>query len=161
MPIHWEQEIARLLTQLSDIQRELLTLLSEKRAALSTANAAGLAELHARERDMIERLQTCQEQRVRLLEQAAEVGLPNASLKSLVSALPQRGGLQFKRDIEEASHRARLLQHQSLTNWMITQRTLLHLSQMIEIIATGGRLQPTYGTGEPAPTAGSLVDQAA
>jgi len=161
MQINWEQEIARLLTKLSDIQRELLTLLAEKRALLAKADAAGLAALHSREEAMVERLQACQQERTELLAKAAHVGLPHSSLKSLVSALPQRGGMQFKRNIDEASQRARLLQHQSLTNWMVAQRTLLHLSQLIEIIATGGRLQPTYGKGEPVATGGSLVDQAA
>ncbi|MCU0373434.1 MAG: hypothetical protein MUE56_09370, partial [Ignavibacteria bacterium] len=29
----------------------------------------------------------------------------------------------------------RLLQHQSLTNWVLAQRSMLHLSQLLEIIA--------------------------
>jgi hypothetical protein len=53
------------------------------------------------------------------------------------------------------------LQHQSLTNWVLVQRTLLHLSQLIEIIATGGRLKPTYGKGSDHQAGGALVDRAA
>jgi hypothetical protein len=40
------------------------------------------------------------------------------------------------------------------------QRTVLHLSQMLEIIATGGRTQPTYGNSPRAHRGGSLIDQA-
>jgi len=54
-----------------------------------------------------------------------------------------------------------LLQHHSLVNWVVIQRTLLHLSQMLEIIATGGRLQPTYGKGESSTASGTLMDWAA
>ena len=49
--------------------------------------------------------------------------------------------------IREAANRSQFLQHQSLTNWVVVQRSLLHLSQLIEIIATGGRPKPTYGKG--------------
>jgi hypothetical protein len=62
--------------------------------------------------------------------------------------------------VDEARRRARLLQHQSLTNWVLVQRTLLHLSHVVEIIATGGRMQPTYGKGAPVSAGGILVDQA-
>ena len=55
----------------------------------------------------------------------------------------------------------RLLQNQSITNWVLAQRSLLHVSQLLEIIATGGRLQPTYGEGETVHSVGSLVNQEA
>jgi hypothetical protein len=55
----------------------------------------------------------------------------------------------------------RLLQHQSLANWVLAQRSLLHVSQLIEIIATGGRMQPTYGDKESVHARGSLVNQQA
>ena len=48
----------------------------------------------------------------------------------------------------------RLLQHHSLTNWVLVQRTLIHLSQVLEIIATGGRLKPTYGKDDSADSGG-------
>jgi hypothetical protein len=55
----------------------------------------------------------------------------------------------------------RLLQHHSLANWVLAQRSLLHVAQMLEIIATGGRLQPTYGNGESSMSGGALVDHQA
>jgi hypothetical protein len=55
----------------------------------------------------------------------------------------------------------RLLQHQSLANWVLAQRVMLHLSQLLEIFATGGRLQPTYGRGEMPTSSGALVDREA
>jgi hypothetical protein len=41
---------------------------------------------------------------------------------------------------------------------VIAQRTLIHLSQLLEIIATGGRLQPTYGRAVAEPC-GALLNQ--
>ncbi|HZZ71528.1 MAG TPA: flagellar export chaperone FlgN [Pirellulales bacterium] len=161
MEFNWEHDLAALLANLSKVQQELLETLNEKRGYLAQADTAGMASLHEREQAIIEQLQACQEQRAKLLEKAAQCGLPSQSIRELVTALPQRGGLQFKQDIQDAAARSRILQHQSLTNWMLAQKTLLHLSQMIEIIATGGRLQPTYGEGEAARPRGGLVDQAA
>ena len=63
--------------------------------------------------------------------------------------------------MKEATARMRLLQHQSLANWVLAQRSLLHVSQLIEIIATGGRMQPTYGDKESVHARGSLVNQEA
>jgi hypothetical protein len=43
---------------------------------------------------------------------------------------------------------------------VVVQRTLIHLSQMLEIIATGGQMQPTYGKKESVQARGALVDRA-
>jgi hypothetical protein len=64
-------------------------------------------------------------------------------------------------EIEQARHRSRILRHECLTNWVLVQQSLLHLSQLIEIIATGGRMKPTYGNGSDRQDHGALVDRAA
>jgi len=125
------------------------------------ADLAGLAEIQPREEALIARLQICQMRRGELLERGAAEGLPAGSLTTLAGALPGDGG-ELRGDMQAAQARARLLQHHSLTNWVLAQRTLIHLSQMLEIIATGGRPQTTYGkTGEAPASSGALVDQAA
>ncbi len=63
--------------------------------------------------------------------------------------------------MDSASEQSRLLQHQSLANWVFVQRTLLYLARLLEIIATGGRSEPTYGRAESTRSGGALVDQAA
>jgi len=156
-----EAEVAQLLNDLSDIQDELLQVLTDKRQHMVSGDLAGMTALQPREERMIARLQACQEQRQQLLARAAEEGLPATDVRSLASALPKARRGNLGAQVKTASSRARLLEHQSLTNWVLVQRTLIHLSQMLEIIATGGRLQPTYGRGEPVGSSGSLLDQAA
>ena len=73
----------------------------------------------------------------------------------------KRDGSLLAQEIDDSSTRMRLLQHQSLTNWVLAQRSILHLSQLLEIIATGGRLQPTYGRDESSASSGALVDREA
>ena len=85
---------------------------------------------------------------------AGQEGLPSNSLQVLRGALPPTERERLAESFRTAHARARLLQHHSLANWVLVQRTLIYLSQMLEIIATGGRLRPTYGGGEPSHTAG-------
>ncbi|MCI0332231.1 MAG: flagellar protein FlgN [Planctomycetes bacterium] len=157
----WETEIGGLLTELADVQSALLETLHEKRRILATSDHQALTAMAAREQQLLERLQACQEQRQQLLSRAEAEGLPADSMRSLSNQLPAESRGRVQASIREAADRSRLLQHQSLTNWVLVQRTLLHLSQMIEIIATGGRPRPTYGKGSERAPSGALVDRAA
>ena len=157
----WESELSAFLAELSSTQEELLAVLHEKRARLATPDLAGLAPLQAREEELSRRLHECHERRATLLATAHKQGLPSDSISKLASAMPaaQREGLGKR--VKQSAAKMRLLEHQSLTNWVLAQRALLHVSQLLEIIATGGRMQPTYGDRESLLACGALVDQEA
>jgi flagellar biosynthesis/type III secretory pathway chaperone len=161
MSDNWEIEIASLLAELADVQSALLVVLSEKRTLLASADHAALSTVAGREQQLVARLQACHERRQALLTKAQAEGLPSESIRSLSAKLPAEGRERLQASMDEASERSRFLQHQSLTNWVLVQRSLLHLSQLIEIIATGGRPQPTYGNGSERQNCGALVDRAA
>lgn len=161
MTDNWEEEITALLNELSATQAELLSLLDEKRRLIVARNATGLANLVPREEAVIARLQACQERRRELLRQAATRQLPSDSIRSLAKVMPEPARGELAEQVDEAARRFRILGHQSLANWVLIQRSLLHLSQLLEIIATGGRKNPTYGKVEQLRPGGSLVDQAA
>jgi flagellar biosynthesis/type III secretory pathway chaperone len=161
--IDWEQAITQLLAELSGTQQELLEVLAEKRARLASVDVTGMGELQVREQSLLERLQACHLRREELLAAATREGLPGDSMTSLakhaVPAGKHASGEKLRKELATTASRMRLLQTQSLTNWVVAQRSLLHVSQLLEIIATGGRLQPTYGVGEGGlHTRGGLVD---
>jgi flagellar biosynthesis/type III secretory pathway chaperone len=161
--IDWEQAITQLLAELSSTQQELLEVLAEKRARLAAVDVAGMNELQTREQALLERLQACHARREELLAAATREGLPGDSMTSLAKRAVPAGkgtsGEKLRKELATSASRMRLLQNQSLTNWVVAQRSLLHVSQLLEIIATGGRLQPTYGVGDGALHArGGLVD---
>jgi hypothetical protein len=158
--IDWEQAITQLLAELSGIQQELLEVLAEKRQRLASVDVAGMGELQTREQSLLERLQACHAQREALLAAAKSEGLPADSMTSLAktTAGNNAGSEKLRKELASTASRMRLLQTQSLTNWVVAQRSLLHVSQLLEIIATGGRLQPTYGVGEGVHARGGLVD---
>jgi len=161
MPTAWDAEIVALLNELSDTQNEVFALLSQKQGLLRAFDREGLEAMIPREEALVARLQECHDRRAALLAQASNEGLPADSLRALSTALPRAQRLALAPQLEATASRARLLRHHSLTNWMVVQRTLLHLSRMIEIIATGGRLQPTYEKGPSRSGGGTMLDRAA
>lgn len=157
----WEANLDDLLGEMSAVQDELLTVLTAKRDSMAENNLDKIAELHPAAEQLSDRLQACHQRRETLLAEAQAHGISCDSLAKLATTLPgNRDGSVGKR-VREASARMRLLQHHSLTNWVLAQRTLLHLSQLLEIIATGGQLQPTYSKGESSAASGALVDREA
>ena len=157
----YESDIGGLLAELAEVQTALLGTLSEKRQMLAAGDQSALSAMAGREQELANRLQACHERRQLLLARANADGLPSDSIRSLSGELPAASRDRLQASIREAASRTQLLQHQSLANWVLVQRSLLHLSQLIEIIATGGRLQPTYGKGSDRAASGALVDRAA
>jgi flagellar biosynthesis/type III secretory pathway chaperone len=158
--IAWDSELAEMLAELSSTQDELFAVLNEKRTRIARGVTEGLDEVQHREQRVLERLEQCHVRRSALLEKAEGAGLASDSIRSLAASLPkdQRGDLGER--VKTTANRMQLLRHQSIANWVLAQRALVHLSQMIEIIATGGRLQPTYGEGASSLATGNLIDQA-
>ena len=156
-----EAEVASLLNDLLAGQGELMAVLNRKRNLLAARDREGLAAIATDEQQMLGVLQDCLNRRQALLARAASEGLPSKSIKALTNALPPTHREPLARQVATAGSRARLLQTQSLTNWIIIQRTLIHLSQLLEIIATGGRIQPTYGKAGPSRSGGMLLNQEA
>jgi hypothetical protein len=157
----WESDLASLLSELTSVQTELLSVLEEKRERMGRNDIEGTDELRPRAEQLLNRLQHCHERRTDLLRSAANDGPPAATLGKLAIRATRENRGKLTRQVKDASMRMRLLQHQSIANWVLAQRTLLHVAQMLEIIATGGRLQPTYGNGESPMAGGALVDQEA
>lgn len=157
----YEGEIGALLAELADVQSALLAVLGEKRQLLVKNDVEALAAIGPRETELAARLQACHERRQQLLARADAEGLPADSIESLSNQLPADSRGKVQASIREAALRSQLLRNESLTNWVVVQRSLLHLSQMIEIIATGGRPKPTYDKGLDHSAGGALVDQAA
>src|SRR5262245_60051086 len=132
MENQWEAELAGLLSELSATQDSLFEILAEKRQLLAKNNLPGLQAIQPREVELINRLQACQDRRGQLLAKAGQHGLPSDSIRSLAAVVPLSQRQQFNKQVQQLSGRSRLLQHQSLTNWVVVQRTLIHLSQLLE-----------------------------
>ena len=155
-----ETELAALLVDLLATQDELSEILTKKRQLLAASDVAGMAGMAPQEQQLLAALQDCLQRRESLLARASREGFAAASIQAVAKQLPpSQGGIREK--VNLARRRGQLLQQQNLVNWVIAQRTLLHLSRLLEIIATGGRLQPTYGErAHPRPAAPWSIRQA-
>jgi flagellar biosynthesis/type III secretory pathway chaperone len=156
-----EAELATLLSDLLAGQGELMAVLNRKRNLLAAMDHEGLAGIADEEQRLLGVLQDCLARRQALLTRAAATGLPSGSIQALTQAMPSSKREPLSRQVATANSRARLLHTQNLTNWIVIQRTLIHLSQLLEIIATGGRPQPTYGAVGPSQPHGALLNQEA
>lgn len=165
--IDWEQDLNQLLDELLQTQQAMLELLDRKRSAMVRRDLNQIRELQPQEEQLCQRLQTCQDRRNELLAIARQAQLPGGNLDQLSRGVPLRQADEIQVKLSNASSRAMLLKHQSFTNWIIAQRNLLHISQLLENITTGGRPLPTYGiqrAGAPSCRGGSggfVLDQQA
>jgi flagellar biosynthesis/type III secretory pathway chaperone len=158
--VAWDVSLAEMLGELASTQDELLAVLSDKRNCLARGEMAALGDLQEREERVLARLQACHDRRANLLSEASAAGLPSGNLRQLAGAFSKSENNNLGERVKAANAKMDLLRHQSLTNWVLAQRALVHLSQLIEIIATGGRLQPTYGDSASLFATGNLMDQA-
>ena len=160
--IDWEAEIVALLGELTSVQDELFEALSAKRDCMARRDFEGIVPLDEREEQVRCRLEACQQRRQQLLSAARQRNLPSDSLGGLANSAIIPGREKLSSRVKETSARMRLLQNECLTNWVVAQRSLLHYAQMLEILATGGRPDPTYKErGAPVTNGGMLVDQEA
>lgn len=157
----WEGPLASLLDELTEVQTELLQVLQAKGERMARQDLEGVEQLQPRAQQLLARLQTCQQRRAAILESVTPPGTGKVSLGRLANRASRGQRDNLTRRVKQSSQRMRLLQHHSVMNWVLAQRTLLHLAQMLEIIATGGRLQATYGGNASTGSGGALVDQEA
>ena len=159
MQTNWESELATFMNDLLAVQSETLDMLARRRQLLAEADLDGLVGLGNHGQELVDRLQGCLARRQELLDQAKKEGLASQDIRSLTNSLPRELRGDAKRQIVEANAKTRLLKKQTLVNWVVSQKALIHLSQMLEIIATRGRGKPTYEKGNQAVTGGFLVNQ--
>lgn len=165
MPIAVETNLERnlvdFLQELALVQDELLDVLNRKRNCLARGVLSEFHELQTREEGIIERLTACQQKRTQLLREAQELGIDSENLSDLAETIDHQHESQLQPRVRQLKGRMRILQSGTLTNWLLAQRTLLHIAQLIEIIATGGQMQPTYAVGESVQPRGSLLNREA
>ena len=154
----WCGDVSSYLQELCFILDGFLDVL---RVKLRNENPTETESPDPSEQALLARLETNQQQRQELLTAAGRVGLPNDSLQSAVAALPDENGRnRLNALLLQTVARRQQLHHASVVNWVLTQRSLVHVDQLLEILATGEPQPPTYGKGDGAPR-GGLLDSAA
>ncbi|MDR3109523.1 MAG: flagellar protein FlgN [Planctomycetaceae bacterium] len=160
--INWQVELTMFFNELESAQENAMSVLQRKQKSLANANVKEIQTVTEEEKASVERLEVCLKRRETLLEEAAKNKLPSDSIESLCKVLPQNAGLTDR--VKKSKHNSRLIQYQSLTNWVITQRSVIHLNQLIELIKNKGKKSPTYNKDKQKTNpnnGGNLVDKVA
>ena len=145
-----ELDIAALLEDISSAQQDMLDHLDQKFTALKHRDVTALQDLQKHEEDLLRKLSQCQNRRLELIDNANENEHKGKTLAEITQSLSSENSLNLTQKIKQTEHQNKLLKHQGLTNWILAQRSLVHVTQILEIIATGGKMRPTYEKREMA-----------
>ncbi|MCL2745026.1 MAG: flagellar export chaperone FlgN [Planctomycetaceae bacterium] len=158
--------ILNFLTELTAAQEKAADVLQRKQKILVKPEKSEVDAIAAEEKIVLESLANILTQRETILAQGKEQGIAADSIKELCEKLLP-AHLECQRLINLAGQQSRNLRYLALANYTVSQRSLIHLNQVLEIIETKGQGHTTYSNqNENAlpskPSAGgSFVDKVA
>jgi len=160
----WRKQIADFLNETLQAQKDCEALLERKQKLFSTNDLAAIGDLAKEEQAAADRLKQCLVEREKLLQYAAAEGFSIRSIEELARIVVPNTDDEFFALLRSVQYESQLLRRRNMANWIVTQRGMLHASQMLEIIATRGRMNTTYTRDQQRnrnTTGGSLVDRKA
>ena len=159
--------VADYLDEYLDVQQALLDVMTAKLDVRTKRTLEEARALDAREAELVERLKACVEKRQGLLvdPELNAVGAP--TLKRLVEAVAESDEDEDEADatlfrrFDAAEKNNRELRMRSVSAWVLAQRSVVHWSQMLEIVAAQGQNVPTYKRDRKLRSRGALMDREA
>jgi hypothetical protein len=156
------RDIEDLLVAIDETQAALANTYRDKRAAIRHANGGEIDRLTMIEETLVADLQAHLRSRERILQQARQLGLPADSLSSVVRTFDEPLSERLLAQIEQTQRVADANRRESWILWIVCKQSLRFFSDVIELIANGGRRAPVYlarpGAVAELSTGGSLLD---
>ena len=150
-------QLVGILNDLEPIQTQLLDLYQKKSTALKQVDVARIEQIGVVEEELTRELQFVLLARQQLLQEAERHGLPSQTMKELLSGLDVAESDPVFQRIEEAQQRSQKLRHESWVQWIVSQRSYQHYSQILELIANAGQKIPTYSRGQNESSTGGVI----
>ncbi|MDR2344597.1 MAG: flagellar protein FlgN [Planctomycetaceae bacterium] len=138
-----QETIFDFLDQLAQIQELTISVLQEKQALLVNAERSVLDAIAVKEKNLIVQLKDIQNKRQAILRRAEKNGTKADSITALCQKLFP-ADLILRKQIDAAKNRSRQIHFIALSNWTMTQRSITHINQIIELIETRGLGKTTY-----------------
>jgi flagellar biosynthesis/type III secretory pathway chaperone len=153
--------VLEFLSQLLESQDSMLAVLHKKQAILAKPEKEAIASLAAEEEAALKKMQKVLQGREALLTAARLQNIPSDSIEQLCGHFfPHNANVQ--KLLEEAKHRTHQIGLLAYTNWTMSRKSLIHVSQILELLETRGQGKTTY---QPQTTRdisrGRLVDHVA
>lgn len=152
-------KIIEFLKQLDAAQEKTLKILQEKQILLVKPESKALAKVAEEEVAAMEQLRLVLEKREEILLAAGEQGTEVESVQELCETLFPNN-FEVRKLLDLARSRTQQLRFLALTNWTISQKSMIHLSQLLELIETRGQGKTTYKPTKGT-EGGGLVDRVA
>ena len=157
--------VADYLDEYLDVQQELLDVMTAKLDVRTKRTVEEARALDAREAQLAERLKACVEKRQDLLADPELNSAGQPTLKRLVETVAESDEDEADADLfrrfDAAEKNNRELRMRSVSAWVLAQRSVVHWSQMLEIVAAQGQNVPTYKRDRKLRSRGALMDREA
>ena len=149
------------LKQLVEAQNQMFAILHKKQAILVRPEKEAMALISVEEEQILEKMRNTLERREELLTAARLQNIPGDSIEQLCGHFFSRN-LEVQKLLDEAKQRTQQIDLLAYTNWTMTRKSLIHISQILELLETRGQGKTTY---QPHPNAdiscGHSVDRVA
>lgn len=154
-------DIEDLLVAVDETQEALGAAYRDKREAIRKANAPEIDRLTKIEEARVAQLQLHLRRREQILQRARQMGLPADSFTNLVQTFREPFRESLLAHIEQTRRTTDANRRESWILWIVCKQSLRFFSDVVELIANGGRRAPVYstrpGTAELS-TGGALLD---
>jgi flagellar biosynthesis/type III secretory pathway chaperone len=156
-----KQDLLDFLKQLSTAQVKTLAVLQNKQRLLVKPEKEALDAILAEENAILGMMQQVIQRREEILTSARLDNMTDDSIETLCEhCFPQN--FEIRKLIEETKQRTLQIRYVAYTNWTLSRKSIVHLSQMLEILGTHGQGKTTYKLQNGAKISGSaFVDRVA
>jgi hypothetical protein len=154
-------DIQNFLNQLIEAQAQMLAVLHKKQAILARPENDAMALISAEEEKSLVMMQNVLQRREELLTSARLQNFPCDSIEQLCNHFFSHN-IEVQKMLSEAWHRTQQIRLVCYTNWTISRKSLIHISQILELLETQGQGKTTYQPqASNRPSRGHSVDRVA
>jgi hypothetical protein len=158
----WLDDVSRFAQVLETTQQELLESLRLKRKALISGSALDLQRLNDAALEVARRLKGLTVWRTRLLEQAHLAGDRGETISDVLAGSISFDAEQLRGRLAAVQNRFSEARREAWIQWIIAQRTSGVYTDVLDLLARGGRRSPIYGEtpNDTNAASGAVLDAA-
>jgi len=154
-------DIKKFLTQLIESQHRMLAVLHKKQAILVKPNPEAMESMSHEEEKAMSDMQDILKRRDDLLMAARLQNIRSHSIEQLCEHFFPCN-IEVQKLLAESKHRTQQIRLLAYTNWTMSRKSLIHVSQILELLETRGQGKTTYQPQANRDTShGGFVDRVA
>ena len=153
-------EILNFLHQLIETQSQMIAVLYEQQKVLVRPEKEAMATVTTKEKEAIETMQCVLNRREELLTAARLQNISGDTIEQLCEHFFPRN-LEVHKLLGEAKHRTHQIRLLAYTNWTMSRKSMIHVSQILELLETQGQGKTTYQRSQTNTSGGGFVDRVA